>query len=217
MNSVKKTSKKQIVVEILNSISHGIGAIIGIVFLILMCVKGVRSLNPKITASYAIYGSCFIFMFLASCVYHATIFTKLKNFFRIFDHSAIFFFIAGSYTPVIIHVLHGRERALFLALIWSIALGGFFFKLFTYGKYDKYIKLSVFLYIMMGWIAIFLIKPMILKTTPEFLYYIVAGGIIYTIGTYFYKKKDDIIYHLIWHFFVLAAAICQFIGIYVYL
>ena len=217
MNSLKKYTKKQLIVEILNSISHGVGAVMGIVFLILMCIKGIKTFSPQITASYAIYGSCFIFMFLASCVYHATIFTKLKNFFRIFDHSAIFFFIAGSYTPIIISILQGKERIVFLALIWAIALGGFLFKILTYGKYDKYIKLSVFLYILMGWIAIFLIKPMVLKTAPEFLFCIVTGGIIYTLGTYFYKKKDDIMNHLIWHFFVLAAAICQFIGIYVYL
>lgn len=215
MNSVK--NKDDVLIEVLNSVSHGIGAIAGIVFLVLMVVKASKIGIGLNTASYAIYGSCFIFMFLSSCVYHATSFTKLKNFFRIFDHSAIFFFIAGSYTPIIINILTGRSRIIFLVVIWTLAIMGFLFKILTYGKYDKYIKASVLIYILMGWLAIFLIKPMYFNTPTEFLYYIVAGGVIYTLGTYFYKKKSNIYSHLIWHFFVLAAAICQFIGIYVYL
>lgn len=217
MNKLNLVKNQNILFEILNSISHGLGAIVGIVFLVLMCIKGIKISDNNILISYIVYGSCFILMFLSSAIYHATVYTKLKDFFRIFDHSAIFFFIAGSYTPIIIKVLEGNNKILFLSIIWIIATLGFLFKLFTYGNYDKYIKHSILIYVLMGWIAVFLIKPMLIKTPIEFFYCILAGGLLYTIGTYFYKQNSIITNHLIWHFFVLAAAICQFVGIYVYL
>lgn len=217
MDSVKKLNKQIILLEIFNSISHGFGAAIGILFLVLMIIKSSKTGISINVLSHTIYGSCFIFMFLSSCIYHATIFTKLKDFFRIFDHSAIFLFIAGSYTPIIIDILEGKTQILFLSLIWIIAMFGFIFKILTYGRYDKYIKTSIIIYIFMGWLAIFLIKPMFLMTSPEFLYYLIVGGLMYTIGTYFYKNTSNIYNHLIWHFFVLAAATLQFIAIYLYL
>lgn len=207
-------NKKNILVEILNSITHGLGVIMGIVFLIVMILKSSKLHTGLSTASFVIYGSFFIFMFLASTVYHATTFTKFKNFFRIFDHSSIFFFIAGSYTPIIINILSGKERIFSITLIWAIAILGFLFKIFTYGKYDKYIKASVIFYIAMGWLAIFLIKPMILYTSFKCVMMIVLGGVLYTAGTYFYKKKSSLYNHVIWHCFVLMAAVFQFIGIY---
>lgn len=207
-------NKKNILVEILNSITHGLGVIMGIVFLIVMILKSSKLHTGLSTASFVIYGSFFIFMFLASTVYHATTFTKFKNFFRIFDHSSIFFFIAGSYTPIIINILSGKERIFSITLIWVIAILGFLFKIFTYGKYDKYIKVSVIFYIAMGWLAIFLIKPMILYTSFKCVMMIVLGGVLYTAGTYFYKKKSSLYNHVIWHCFVLMAAVFQFIGIY---
>lgn len=211
---MKNLDKKNILVEILNSITHGIGVILGIVFLIIMIVQSSKMHSGLSVASFAIYGSFFIFMFLASTIYHATTFTRFKNFFRIFDHSSIFFFIAGSYTPIIINILSGKERIISISLIWAIALMGFLFKIFTYGKYDKYIKVSVLLYIAMGWLAIFLIRPMILYTSFKCVLMIVLGGILYTVGTYFYKQKSLQYSHVVWHCFVLMAAVFQFIGIY---
>lgn len=211
---MKTLNKQNILAEVLNSITHGIGVILGIVFLVIMIVQSSKMHSSLSVASFVIYGSFFILMFLASTVYHATSFTKFKDFFRIFDHSSIFFFIAGSYTPIIINILDGSSRIISLSIIWAIALMGFLFKVFTYGKYDKYIKLSVLLYIAMGWLAIFLIKPMILYTSFKCVLMIVLGGILYTIGTYFYKKKSSCYSHVIWHFFVLIAAVFQFVGIY---
>ncbi|RVU54449.1 PAQR family membrane homeostasis protein TrhA [Anaerosphaera multitolerans] len=216
MNSVN-IKKKNLIAEIFNSISHGIGVVAGIVFLILMIVKSVGVESTGGLLSYIVYGVCFILMFLCSTLYHAIQLPTAKSILRIFDHSAIFFFIAGSYTPIVFHILNGRARIAFLVGIWGIALFGFLFKLFTYGKYDRYIKLSVVIYVAMGWLSILLIKPLIMKTSSIFLILIVAGGVIYTVGTYFYKKKLPLYNHVIWHFFVLAAAICHFIAIYQYL
>ncbi|SHH02907.1 hemolysin III [Anaerosphaera aminiphila DSM 21120] len=208
---------KNLIAEIFNSVSHGIGVIIGIVFLVLMIVKSVGVESTADVVSYIVYGSCFILMFLTSTIYHAIQAPNLKKIFRIFDHSAIFFFIAGSYTPIVVHVLEGKAKIAFLVGIWSIAILGFLFKIFTYGKYDRYTKLSVAIYVAMGWLSLLIIKPLIDRTSSIFLILIVAGGVLYTAGTYFYKKKLPLYNHLIWHFFVLAAAICHFVAIYQYL
>ncbi len=214
---MEKAKRENLIIEIFNSASHGIGVIIGIVFLILMIFKFASIISASEFAGYIIYASCFIFMFLASTLYHGIQNEKAKGILRIFDHSAIFFFIAGSYTPIILTILEGKAKILFLSLIWTIAAIGFIFKLCTYGKYDKFKKLSVFIYVFMGWISIFMIKEILLKTSFTFLILIVSGGIIYTMGTYFYKKKLPLYNHIIWHFFVLAAAICHLVAIYNFL
>lgn len=206
--------RQDLTIEILNSVSHGIGAVLGVVFLVMMILKSIRVESAGYVAGYVVYGACFMFMFLSSCLYHAVQEPKAKTILRIFDHSAIFFFIAGTYTPIVMHILDGKFRVLFLVSIWAVAIFGFLFKLFTYGKYDKYIKLSVAIYVAMGWLSILLIKALVTKTSTIFLILIILGGVIYTAGTYFYKKKQPTYNHLIWHFFVLAAAIVHFVAIY---
>ncbi len=204
---------KKVIYEILNSTSHGIGVILGIIFLIMMIFKFDGRISNYLFAGFIIYGLCFILMFLSSTLYHAIQVPKAKKILRVFDHSSIFLFIAGSYTPIVISILEGRTRVLFLTVIWASALLGTLFKLITYNKYDKYIKISVFLYIVMGWMAIFLIKPIIFNTGVAFMAFILIGGILYTAGTYFYKRKIPLYNHFVWHIFVLAAAVVQYIGI----
>ncbi|NMW85783.1 hemolysin III family protein [Peptoniphilus sp. AGMB00490] len=206
---------REFFVEFLNSISHFIGVGIGIVFLVMMirsCIKKGNAYTP----AFIIYGAFFIFLFLASTLYHGIWNKRAKNILRIFDHSAIFLFIAASFTPVILTVLSGKKMIFFLVLIWVIALAGTIYKILSYGKYDKQKTISVILYIAMGWTSIFLLKPIFLKMPREFLFFLVAGGILYTVGTIFYKMKKQYS-HVIWHFFVLGAAITHFIGYYQYL
>ncbi|WP_246060407.1 PAQR family membrane homeostasis protein TrhA [Peptoniphilus catoniae] len=206
-------SKKNIIYEIFNSASHGLGVVLGIIFLVLMIAKYANRVTGGMLLGFIVYGICFILMFLASTLYHGIQNPKVKSILRIFDHSSIFLFIAGSYTPIVLYVLSGRMRILFLAGIWIIAVFGTIFKILTYKKYDRFIKLSVIIYIAMGWLAIFLIKPIIENTSRLFIIFIVTGGLLYTVGTYFYKKRTPLYNHLIWHVFVLAAAVCQYIGI----
>lgn len=206
---------KEFFVEFLNSISHFIGVGIGIVFLVMMirsCIKKGNAYTP----AFIIYGAFFIFLFLASTLYHGVWNKRAKNILRIFDHSAIFLFIAASFTPVILTVLSGKKMVFFLVLIWVIALAGTIYKILSYGKYDKQKTISVILYIAMGWTSIFLLKTIFLKMPREFLFFLVAGGVLYTVGTIFYKRKKQYS-HVIWHFFVLGAAIIHFIGYYQYL
>lgn len=212
LNKIK--SKK--IYEILNSVTHGFGVIIGIIFLILIVLKFGGKVNGAILASLIVYTASFIFMFLSSTIYHAFTHKATKKFLRLIDHSSIFIFIAGTYTPIVMTVLDNPWKWIFLVLIWAIAIGGLFFKIFTFGNYDKFKKFSVIIYVIMGWLSIFVIYPIFKKTSSSFVLVLILGGLVYTVGTYFYKKKDPV-NHVIWHLFVLGGAICHFIAIYNFL
>lgn len=209
----KALTRHDHICEILNSASHAVGVALGFVFLALLLLK-----TPPIPRgmrwAYVLYCGTFALMFYASSMYHAVSQPAAKKIVRIFDHSGIFFFIAGSYGPFVMHVLSGSWRAVFLVLIWAIAIGGFVFKLATVGRYDRYVKVSVALYVAMGWLSLFLIGALVKHAPWQVLLYLFLGGLAYTIGTVFYKKKEDMRNHVIWHGFVLLGAVLQFVAIY---
>ncbi|MEA5017375.1 MAG: hemolysin III family protein [Erysipelotrichaceae bacterium] len=211
---INKLSQKE---EIFNSITHGIGVGFGFFALIMLLIPAVKTYDIGRIVSFSIYGICIIAMFLSSTVYHGISNEKTKSIVRVFDHSSIFLFIAGTYTPIIMLKLTGSLKLILLIGIWSIALIGVIFKIFTYGKFDKYKAISLILYIGMGWIAIFPIKAIINATSIDFFIWILGGGVLYTLGTIFYGFKKIPFNHGIWHLFVLAASVVHFIGIYLYL
>ncbi|MDL2310916.1 hemolysin III family protein [Peptostreptococcaceae bacterium OttesenSCG-928-C18] len=212
----KRKIKSSTKIEIANSITHGLGIIAGIVFLLMLVIPAAKEGNVTKVVAFSLYGAFFIFMFLSSTIYHAITNEKAKRILRVLDHSSIYLFIAGTYIPIILLVLKGRLKIALLVLICSLAFIGVLYKIFSYGKYDKFKGLSTILYIGMGWIAIFFIKPILNATSPMFFFWILLGGLLYSGGTYFYKK-DSKYAHIVWHVFVLAAAVAQFLGIYLYL
>lgn len=210
----KKYSKAE---EIFNGISHGMGVVFGIVALTLLLIVSIRKGDIPSIVAFSIYGGCIILMFLSSTLYHSITIEKAKRVLRVFDHSSIFLFIAGTYTPIALLALNGSLRWIILIGVWAIALSGIIFKIITYNKFDKFKLLSVFIYIGMGWIAIIPIKSIINATSLNFFYWILAGGLLYTVGTIFYGNKRIPFNHGIWHIFVLAASIAHFLGIFKYL
>ena len=209
--------KREILFERWNAISHLAGVILGLFFLISLLIPAIEQWDAAKIVGFSIYGLCFIVLFLASFLYHNSRNPKVKKRLRVFDHISIYFFIAGTYTPILLVLLNGWLRILTMIIIWTCAIVGTFYKIFTYKNYDKYKGLSTILYIVMGWISVFLIKPILDQTSYKFMLWILIGGILYTVGTYFYKSKRFYYNHVIWHFFVLFAAIFQFTGIYQYL
>ena len=214
---LKGNSREYPKIEMANAISHGLGIFLGIIFLLMLIIPSVKSGNVLKVVAFSIYGGCFIFLFLMSTIYHAVQREKIKKILRIFDHVSIYYFIAGSFTPVILLLTRGRFRLFFIILIWAIALFGTVFKITTYKNYDKLKTISVIIYIAMGWLSVFLIKPIVTNTTWKFMFLLVLGGLVYTGGTYFYKSKRFKYSHVIWHFFVLAASIIHFIAFYLYI
>lgn len=214
---LKGNSREYFKIEMANAISHGLGIFLGIIFLLMLIIPSVKSGNVLKVVAFSIYGGCFIFLFLMSTIYHAVQREKIKKILRIFDHVSIYYFIAGSFTPVILLLTRGRFRLFFIILIWAIALFGTVFKITTYKNYDKLKTISVIIYIAMGWLSVFLIKPIVTNTTWKFMFLLVLGGLVYTGGTYFYKSKRFKYSHVIWHFFVLGASIIHFIAFYLYI
>ena len=210
----KKYTKKE---EIFNGISHGIGVVFGIVALIMLLIVSITKNDVPSIVAFSIYGACIILMYLSSTLYHSICIEKAKRVLRVFDHSSIFLFIAGTYTPIALLALEGSLRLIILIGIWAIAIGGIVFKIVTYNKFDKYKILSVLIYIGMGWMAVIPVKAIINSTGINFFYWILAGGILYTVGTLFYGNKKIPYNHGIWHLFVLAASIAHFLGIFKYL
>lgn len=217
-NTIQLLSKKYTLKEeIANGITHGLGVLFGIVSLVILLVLSIQKREAVSIVAFSIYGACLIMMFLASTLYHSIPFEKAKQILRVFDHSSIFLFIAGTYTPIALLSMTGGLRIGILTAVWTIAIGGVIFKIFTFGKFDKFKAVSLSLYIGMGWIAVFTIKPIIQMTSLGFFMWILGGGLLYTIGTIFYSIKKIPYHHAIWHLFVLAASVLHFVGIIIYL
>ena len=199
--------------EIFNSVTHGVGVLIAIAFMVLLIIKS-QGNTPLIIANI-IYGVSLMLMFLSSTLYHAITNTKAKQVLRYFDHSAIFICIAGTFTPIIVRVLQGAQRVGFLVAIWLIALVGIILKITIFKKnlQEKYKKQSLILYVVMGWMSVLLMKNVIQISGMLSFILILSGGILYSIGVYFYAKKRKY-FHSIWHIFIILASVAQFFGIY---
>lgn len=203
--------------ELANSITHGLGVLFGIVSLIVLLFISIKKQSLVSIIAFSIYGACLILMYLSSTLYHSIPHEKAKQILRVFDHSSIFLFIAGTYTPIALLTMTGRLRVGVLVAMWGIAVSGVLFKIFTFGKFDKFKAVSLGIYIGMGWLTVLTIKPIIQMTSIGFFMWVLAGGLIYTLGTIFYSIKKIPYNHAIWHLFVLAASVAHFVGILIYL
>lgn len=199
--------------EVTNAITHWIGCALGIAALVILIVYGVKNSSPRQIVGFSIYGSCFIFMFLSSAIYHSIPGEKAKSILRVLDHSSIFIFIAGTYTPITLLSLKGTFSIVMLVFVWIFAFSGILFKIFTYGKFSKYKKISLSLYLGFGWISMILIPYLVKNRNYTLILFLALGGICYSIGSYFYANRKIAFNHAIWHIFVLAAGILHFFGI----
>jgi hemolysin III len=152
-----------------------------------------------------------LMVYTSSTFYHAAKDPKLKKRLQVLDHIAIYFLIAGSYTPMVLAVLPKNQAIIFLSILWGSVLIGTFFKLFYTGRFKI---LSVAIYLLMGWLAVFFINDILEKISFQNLAWIGVGGLCYTIGVYFYMKSNKLFYHSIWHLFVLGGTISHFIVVY---
>ena len=202
---IEKSALK-ITEEVFNSLTHGIGAVLGVIGLIIGLFT--ISATADINISYIVYGVCLIILMVVSSLYHALFFTKARNVFKILDHSGIYLLIAGSYTPLVVYLYSGWAQVIILSLIWALAIAGVVFKASMPVKMAKY---SMTLYIGLGWLALFLI-PKLLSLPNIVLYLIILGGVLYTIGASLLAFKKPFV-HVAWHVFVVAAATAHFFAI----
>ncbi|MEE4311714.1 MAG: hemolysin III family protein [candidate division KSB1 bacterium] len=200
--------------EIANSITHGIGAALSIAALVILVVFASKYGDAWRVVSFSIYGSTLFFLYLVSTLYHSFAKTRVKIFFKILDHSSIYLLIAGTYTPIALVSMRGPWGWTIFGLIWALAIGGIIGKIFLIGKFKK---LSVLLYLAMGWLIIIAIKPMLQMVPEGLIVWLVIGGLCYTLGIIFYALKKVPYFHFIWHLFVLGGSISHFFGILLHL
>lgn len=196
--------------EILNTISHGIGIVFGIFGLLFLLLKN-RGISDFSTFSIWIYGFCFIILYSVSTFYHAIEDEVKKKRAQIFDHIAIFLLIAGTYTPICLITLEKTTGWRLFFVIWSIALIGLIMKLFLTGKADK---VSLLIYLIMGWLVVTELNQLMKLLSTEALFYLIIGGIFYSLGTIFYASNKIPYGHFIWHLFVLCGSISHYLMIY---
>jgi len=163
--------------------------------------------------SFGVFGLSLIILYAASTAYHSATGPILRKRLRIVDHASIYVLIAGTYTPFTLITLYGKVGWVIFSATWSLALIGVILKVFFTGKYDR---ASTIMYVLMGWIIVFAIQPLINNLHPNGIYWLAAGGVIYTIGAILYSIKSIKYNHAIFHLFVLGGSFCHFISIYCY-
>lgn len=199
--------------EKLNVISHGIGILLGGIALVFLLLHAIQHGKAIHIVSFAIYGFSIIVLYLASTLYHKATKPLARNRLQIFDHAAIYLLIAGTYTPFALITLEGTTGWIIFGTVWAFAAVGITLKLFFTGKFDK---LSTLMYVFMGWIIVFAIKPLMANLSSEGLYWLFLGGAAYTIGAILYSIQRLPFNHAIFHVFVLAGSIFHFIAVYWY-
>lgn len=198
--------------EKLNAISHGIGALFGIVALVLLILFDTNKTAWSLF-SVVVYGIAIIILFSASMFYHAVKGEKQKHYFRIVDHISIYFLIAGTYTPVCLISLDKSLGWPLFWVVWGIAAFGIVLKLFYTGRFEIF---STLLYLVMGWLIVFDFAKLSEVIGSEGILFLFAGGLSYTVGIVFYAIQKIPFNHVIWHLFVLAGAIFHFFMILIY-
>ncbi|OFX58198.1 MAG: hemolysin III [Bacteroidetes bacterium GWB2_41_8] len=197
--------------EIVNSITHGIGALLSVVALVVLVILSVNHGDTLHVVSFSIYGSTLILLYLSSTLYHSFSSPRIKNLFARFDHVSIFLLIAGTYTPILLTSIRGVWGWTLFGIIWGLALVGAVIRSIYLHRFRK---LMVAVYLLMGWMFVIAGKQVYLSLPPNSLMFLVLGGIAYSVGVIFYMWRKLPYSHGIWHLFVLAGSVLHFFAIY---
>lgn len=196
--------------EIANAITHGLGALMAIAALVILTVFSAIKGNAWHIVSFAVFGATLVMLYLASTLYHSLSNEKVKVLFRKFDHMSIYLLIAGTYTPFCLTVLNNWIGWTLFGIVWGSAILGIVLKAFFTGRKEL---LSTILYVLMGWVALFAIKPLFDSVSLTTFILLMTGGVFYTAGTYFFTKDRIKYFHSIWHLFVLAGSTFHFFSV----
>ena len=202
--------EKSFAEEVANSISHGLGLLLALVAVPILVLAAIKAGNPHFLVGVSVFSGTLVLLYLASTLYHSLTHDAAKQLFRLFDHAAIFLLIAGTYTPFALGVLRGPWGWSLLAIIWSLAIIGITLKI---RKRTRHSRISIVLYVIMGWLAVVAIKPIVMLIPVPGIVLIFAGGLAYTGGLAFFAAQRIRYNHFIWHLFVIAGTICHFFAV----
>ena len=201
--------------ELVNSISHGCGAVFGIVALVLCVVFSAKQGDAWSIVSSSVYGASMILLYTVSTIYHALKINRAKRVFRILDHCSIYLLIAGTYTPYTLVAMRGPVGFTVFGVVWAAAVCGITFDAISLKKFKV---LAMVLYISMGWAVVFSAKTLISSVPAAGIWLLLSGGVLYTIGAVLYgigKKKKYM--HSVFHFLALGGSVCHFISIFAFI
>ncbi len=190
-----------------NTWTHIISLLLFAVMSVFLLWKGCLNHSKLLTFSLILFVVAEVMMFTSSSLYHYAKDHGTKRRLRYFDHCAIYVSIAGSYSPILLWTIGGTLGYVCFAVIWSLALIGSIYKICALGKHPR---LSLILYIAMGWLVVFIAKPVIIAFPAISLWFLLSGGIAFTLGTYFFWKDDrHTYYHAIWHIAIFLGCVCH--------
>ena len=196
--------------EIANSVTHGVGLALSVAgFAVLLVLAILRGTAWHIVAG-SVYGASLICLYAASTLYHMALSPNLKRALKIFDHSAIYLLIAGTYTPFLLLNLRGPWGWSLFGVIWGLAFAGILFKLWFV---DHFARVSTGLYMAMGWLVVVAAKPILVHINSATLMWLVGGGVLYSTGVVFYGWKRLPYSHAVWHVFVLGGSVCHYFAV----
>lgn len=206
--------------EILHTASHGIGIVLGIVALVFLAIRAARQGGALEVTAVTIFAASVIVLYLASTIYHCScaLRARVQHFLEALDHSAIYVKIAGSYTPFALLTLSPRTGISLLVFVWVAAAIGIGLKIAGHFMTDlrKYDWISLASYLGLGWVAIFVVHELWVNLPTAGFLWLVAGGLSFTVGAFFYAWKSRAFTHTIFHVFVLGGSVCHFIAVYGY-
>lgn len=194
--------------EIANAITHGLGVLLSVAVTSILLVFAVWKGTAVHIVSFAVFGGTMLTLYTASTLVHAFPKGRVKDLFEIMDHAAIYLFIAGTYTPIVLIVVGGGLGWTLFGVVWGLAIFGVVFKVFFT---KKFVVLSTLGYVAMGWLITFAFQDISANMPPAGIQFLVAGGIIYTLGSIFYVWRSFPFHHAVWHLFVLAGSVMHFL------
>ncbi len=214
MNSPAVPHRPQTIAEeVANSVSHGLGFVMALAGAPILIVAATQRGTLSDVIAVSVFAAAMALMYLSSTIYHALPQGQAKRVFQVLDHSAIYLLIAGTYTPFTLGVLQGAWGWTLFGLVWGLAAFGVLVKAFAGIRWHG---LSTALYLGMGWLALIAAKPLWESLPLAGLAWLLAGGIAYTAGVYFYAKKTLRFGHFVWHLFVVAGTACHFVAVWKY-
>ncbi len=194
--------------ELVNALTHGLGALLAIAALVILVAAAARRGTAWHVAAYAVFGTSMVTLYLASTLYHAAREPRVKRVLEKFDHGAIYILIAGSYTAFALTILRGSAGWWLFGLVWAIAIGGILMESLFLNRWPY---LSLLAYLAMGWLIVLVWDPLLRVAPPQMLFFLLAGGILYSLGTVFYALGRRIPWvHPVWHLFVIAGTVSHF-------
>ncbi|WP_093855829.1 PAQR family membrane homeostasis protein TrhA [Tenuibacillus multivorans] len=210
MNMSYQYTRKE---EAVNALTHALGAVLSIAGLVILIIYSSIHGNAWHVVSVTVYGTSMLLMYLSSTIVHSLKDGRAKDIFLYIDHSSIYLFIAGTYTPILLVLLRGSVGWVLFGVIWGVAILGILFKIIFV---KRFMIVSTLLYILLGWFIVFAWDPLAQEMELRGLIYLIIGGILYSVGSIFYMWRGFPYHHAVWHLFVVAGSAFHFFAILFY-